>query len=201
MPILNLTNWRKWMNKIQQVSLFFRVVFQILFIVLPVLLIIGWMSASQSLVMLHGIIEMDFIPRAYTATIAHGSDILHVLTPEEKILGFCIAVIPLLIELYILYSLIKLFKLYEKNEIFSLKHVRYIKKIGYALLIGQIIHPFYEGLMGLVLTWHNPPGAHLIKVTLDQTNIGILFTALLVILISWIMAEGYKLREEQQLTI
>ena len=105
------------------------------------------------------------------------------------------------IELYILYSLIKLFKLYEKAEIYSINSVRYIRNIGYALIITQLVNPIYEGLMGVALTWHNPTGHRFASISLDQTNIGIVLVALLVILISWIMAEGCKLREEQQLTI
>jgi hypothetical protein len=104
-------------------------------------------------------------------------------------------------ELYILYSLIKLFGLYSKGEIFSVNSVKHIRNIGYALLITQIVNPLYEGLMGLALTWHNPHGHRFASVTLNQTNLGIIFVALIVILVSWIMAEGCKLREEQQLTI
>ena len=107
----------------------------------------------------------------------------------------------MLIELYILYSLIKLFGLYSKGEIFSVNNVRYIRNIGYALLFTQIVNPLYQVLMGAVLTLHNPPGHRFLSITLDQTNLGIILIALIVILISWIMAEGCKLREEQQLTI
>jgi len=183
------------MNKIERVSLFFRVLFQLLFIALPILLMIAWSNSPDSLVLMGGIIDMSFIPRAYSHAI------LHVLSPEERLLGFVISAMPMVVELYILYSLIKLFKLYEKGEIFSINNVRYIRNIGYSLLATQIINPFYEGLMGVALTWHNPHGHRFATVTIDQTNIGILFASLIVILISWIMAEGCKLREEQQLTI
>lgn len=189
------------MNRIKRVSLLFRVIFQIMFITAPLLLIYAWINSPESLVMMGGAINMSFIPRAYTSMGSHGSSILHVLSYSERWMGFCMSAIPLLIELYILHALIKLFKLYEKGEIFSINNVLYIRNIGYALLLGQIVNPFYEALMGLILTWHNPPGHRLVAITLDQTNVGILFTALLVILISWIMAEVCKLREEQQLTI
>ncbi len=69
------------------------------------------------------------------------------------------------------------------------------------MLISQLIEPFYQFVMGIVLTMHNPPHHRFAAITLDQTNIGILLTAFLIILISWIMAEGCNLREEQQLTI
>jgi len=55
--------------------------------------------------------------------------------------------------------------------------------------------------MGFILTWRNPPGHRFASITLIQTNIGVILVALMVILISWIMLEGCKIREEQQLTV
>lgn len=204
------------MNKIKNISLFFRIIFQILFIAAPISLIISWIYAPNELVMLMGFMKFNAIPATYngmhTYTAAQGMHtqmaqgiqdkaILHTLSIGEKSLGFLISTIPTMIEMLVLYFLIKLFELYERGEIFSLDHVRYIRNIGYALLAGQLIEPFYQFVMGIVLTMHNPPNHRFAAITLDQNNIGILLTALLVILISWIMAEAYKLREEQQLTI
>lgn len=192
------------MNRIQRVSKFFRVLFQILLVVLPVLFVSSWVlwaSFLEPVYMLNGVIRFNFVPQAYTATAEHGTHILHTLTLTEKLLTGLVTTIPFMVELFIFYSLAKLFKLYERGEIFSMENVRHIRNIGYALLIGQIIDPFYQALMGLILTIHNPPGQGFISVTLDQTNIEIILTALMVILISWVMAEGCKLREDQQLTI
>ena len=194
------------MNKIENVSLFFSVIFKIIFITTPILLIISWIYAPDELRLLLGFIKLNAIPHTYSGThvFANGLSakaILHPLSAGEKILGCLVSAIPMMIEMFVVYCLIKLFKLYSKGNIFSMQHVRYIRDIGYALLVGQIIEPFYQFAMGLVLTLNNPPHHRYAAITLDQTNIGILLTALLVILISWIMAEGYKLREEQQLTI
>jgi Protein of unknown function (DUF2975) len=183
------------MNKIQKVSLFFRIVFQMIFVALPILLIISWVYAPNEVVSMLGFVKLNAIPTSYAKAI------LHTLTLQEKILGCLLSTIPMIIEMFVLYFLIKLFKLYEQGEIFSLQHVKLLRNIGYTLLITQIIEPFYQFFMGLVLTIHNPPHHRFAAVTLSHTNIGILLTALLVILISWIMAEAYKLREEQQLTI
>ncbi len=183
------------MNKIKNVSLFFKVVFQIIFFLLPILFVMSWYYAPQELNLLIGIIRINAIPISYQ------NDVLHELSQSERIFGGLVGVIPLIIQMLVLYFLIKLFKLYEKGEIFSLRHVKYIRNIGYTLFAGQLIEPFYQGIMGVILTLHNPPHHRFVTITLDQTNIGMLLTALLVILISWIMAEGYKLREEQQFTI
>jgi len=126
---------------------------------------------------------------------------MHPLLAHEKVLGFALSCAPMAIQLFILYSLIKLFRLFERGELFSLNTVHRMRNIGFALVIGQLIDPLYQFTMGIVLTLNNPPGHRFASITLDQTNIGVLLTALLVILISWIMSEGYKLREEQQLTI
>ena len=183
------------MNRIKRISLYFRFLFQMLLIALPILLIAAWLQSTGEIVLLGGTININFIPKAYT------SNVLHQLNNLERILALGVSAIPMIINLYILFSLIKLFRLYEQEEIFSLNNVRYIRNIGYALLVTQLINPFYEALMGFVLTWRNPPGQRFASASLDQTNIGIILIALIVVLISWIMTEGCKLREEQQFTV
>ncbi|SRR5579883_1406520 len=181
------------MNKITQVSSAFRITFQIIFCSLLLLDIIGWYYAPMPLSFMDHIIHMNVIPKQYP--------ILHILTPAEKLMGFIVSMIPTIIQLSTIYFLIKLFQLYEKDEFFSANSVSYFRKIGYTLLLTQLIQPLYEGLMGIVITLNNPHGHRFASITLDQTNFGIILMALLVILISWIMAEGCKLREEQQLVI
>jgi len=189
------------MNKICQVSTFFKIFFQVIFIALPFMQIIGWIKAPTPVSFLNQSISYDVIPQPYTATVAHASQILHPLTLAERLAGFGVSLIPLSIQLFILYSLIKLFSLYAEGKIFSTQNVKHIQHIGYSLLLGQIVNCFYQGIMGVILTWNNPHGHRFAAITLDQTNMGILLVAFLVILISWIMAEGCKLHEEQQLTV
>lgn len=195
------------MNRIKNVSLFFTTVFQIIFAMLPILLVISWIYAPNELVLFASFVKLNAIPANYSGMHVYTPQgipekaLLHTLTVHEKILGCLVSAIPMIVNMFILYSLIKLFNLYKKGEIFSINHVRYIRNIGLALLTGQLIEPVYQFVMGIVLTTNNPPKHHFATISLDQTNIGILLTALLVILISWIMSEGCKLREEQQLTV
>lgn len=189
------------MNNIKRVSLIFRVIFQIVFVVHPILFVAYWINAPQSLNMFGGMVVFDFIPRAYTATASHASAVLHQLSMLEKFSAFAASTVPLLIELFIYYSLIQLFRLYEQGKIFAQENVMILRRIGLVLVARQLLNPIYEAIMGLILTWHNPPGHRFAAVTFDQTNFAMLLTALLVLLISWIMMEGCKLREEQQLTI
>lgn len=182
------------MNKIQRVSLFFRVLFQIAFVVLPIILAVEWLNAPN-VYYFKGMIVANIF--------SHHYPILGTFTVTKKLLGFLVDCIPLAVNLLVLYFLIKLFRLYERGEIFSIKNVNYIRNIGYILLIGQCLHPICDALMSIILTWNNHlyGAKRYIAITFSGTNLSIILIALLVILVSWIMAEGYKLREENQLTI
>lgn len=181
------------MNRIKRVSLFFRILFQIAFIAVPIALVIAWIKLPEPLFSFNGITWMMIPTDEYP--------ILHTLSLSTRIYGFLISLIPTTITLIVLYFLIKLFRLYESGSIFTMKNVLYIRNIAYTLLLGQLLHPIYEASMGIILTWHNPPGHRMAQVTLAGTNVGIILVAFLIILISWIMAEGCKLAEEQKLTI
>jgi|SRR5579885_525890 hypothetical protein len=176
------------MNKIKYVSLFFRLLFQIIFVCMLCMQVIGWVYAPIDS-------WFNVIPRVYQDNIAYKLDL------NTKIAGFVVTMIPTMIKLMVLYFLIKLFGLYERLEFFSANNVRYIRNAGYALLLEQIIRPFSDFILGFILTSGNPPGFRYATMIITGTNLGLMLTALVIILISWIMTEGAKLHDEQQLTI
>lgn len=186
------------MNKINRVSMIFRVLFQLILICYFFIVIVGWASAPgplNILVLPHYTIRVGVLPASYMHSI------LHPFGVTDKLLGFLANLIPMLIDMFVLHSLIKLFQLYEKAELFSMNVVRYLRNIGYGLLLGQIVYPFYEYSIGFILVRNNLVGNGHAGITLDQTNFGVLVLSLVIILISWIMSEGYKLRDDQEHTI
>lgn len=183
------------MNKIKGVSKIFRFIFQLSFIALIGLTIIGWTIAPKAIELLgHGngfrfTVIPDFFP------------ILHTPSIREKIYGFLISLAPLAINLWLVASLVKLFKLYEQGKIFILNSARAIKHSGLALLLSQIIKPFYEAALSPVLTWHNPIGHRTVMASFDGTNLGLITTSIIILLISWVMTEACKLKQENELVI
>ncbi|HYF98254.1 MAG TPA: DUF2975 domain-containing protein, partial [Coxiellaceae bacterium] len=144
---------------------------------------------------------INVIPQNYMEML-HQANFDHLpFSLMQKFELFMIDLLPTAVELLILYFLIRLFKLYEQGEIFSICNVRYIRNIGYLLLIGQVINMFYEALLGFVLSWQHGSGHGSFGITLNNESINTILIGFMVILISWIMAEGCKLRDEQQLTI
>lgn len=177
------------MQKIKAVSHTFRILFQIIFICLFMMHILGWVYAPQYNKV------FDVIPAVYSPYL------FHPLSLSTKVAGFFVTAIPLATKMLITYFLIKLFRLYESNEYFTVNNAKYISFAGYTLLLLQLISPVTEFLLGFILTASNPPGMRLAAATLSGTNIGLILTSLIIILISWITAEACRLHNEQQLTI
>lgn len=195
-------NGTKVTHKIQIISKLFKWLFELSFlvgcIVIPILLIIFWMNAPTPILATLPGFDLNI---SYMPNLSMGVNHLHPLYTDTKILGFIISLIPLTANLFVLYFLIRLFKTFERFEIFSIHSVHYIKYIGFTLLISQLLYPIQQALLSAAITWHNPLGERLMGFSLSQTNIGILLAAMFIILISWIMAEGYKIQEEQKYII
>jgi hypothetical protein len=137
----------------------------------------------------------------FASFIPNNVEILNPLTPLTRLYGFLIYAPIIILLAFIFLFFVKLFKSYERLEIFSLSAVNHIKRIGYLLLAIECIKPGVEFLLSMVLTWHNPPGHRYAIVSVSDTDLTTIFIAFIIILVSWIMSEGSRLKEEESLTI
>ncbi len=118
-----------------------------------------------------------------------------------KFLAFLVSLIPTSISVVALLFLAKLFRSYEQLEIFSKTSVQCLRKIGYCVVLNQLIHPFYYALMSLTVTFSNPPGQRMVAVAVGPEQVKFLVVGASILLISWVMEEGRKLQEEQEATV
>lgn len=179
--------------KIRKTSQVFRWIFIVFLMLLPLAHIASWIHPNGTDVSGEFAFVMNALPK--------GISIMHPLDFSTKFYGMLVGAIPLILIECILYFLIKLFQLYEKGVIFSSQNVKYFKKIGYSLLAYQLIDIVCNGLLSMILTMGNPPGFRTLTVNFSGTNLTVLLTAFMIILISWIITEGCRLDEEQSLTI
>jgi hypothetical protein len=77
-----------------------------------------------------------------------------------------------------------LFGLYRQGILFSARNVRHIRSLGYYLIVNWAIEYQMQGALR--------------DMDLSTNS---LFVGLLIIFVSWIMDEGRKIREEQELTV
>lgn len=127
---------------------------------------------------------------AWGAVISGDTVMLH-----DKWLHFFGALFSNGMNLVILFYVIKLFSSYEKNEIFTLNNIYVMRNIGYLLLAKELILPLYHFIF---FNFH----FDVISITgIYISNFEMIFLAFIIIINSWVMRNGYQLREQQQLTI
>ena len=159
------------LNRIRTVSRIFRVLILISFL-LPLFFVVGIYFGWVGV--LPGITKLEISPnQIYKWPFEIPKDVLALALVRLGLFGFGALVLN------------NLFRLYERGIFFSAKNVNYIRFLGYYLMIDWAVVTQLDELS------HE-------KITLTMTKPCI---SLLIIFIAWIMDEGRKIQEEQELTV
>lgn len=124
------------------------------------------------------------------------------LTPLQQMIGISGSFMGLLPLLLGAIMLKKLFQNYKVGCIFTLENAGRYKKLGALFFLHAFIAQPLQGLLYvLAITLSNPPGHRFISIGFGTPNLETIFCGILVIIISWVMAEAQKLQDDQHLTI
>ncbi|MBI2791206.1 MAG: DUF2975 domain-containing protein [Gammaproteobacteria bacterium] len=175
-------------QRIKVMSHRFRILFQVLFYLTPLIVCLNWSNVSLWLQCAH-IDTQPFNTSLFT------------LPLSSRIGAIFVSMISASFWMMALYYLIQLFKLYEQNKIFTDKNVFYFRKIGIALFSEVVARFLSEPLLALAVTFHNPPGQRMIAISFGVPDFYALVFSGIVILIAWVMHEGKQLKEETELTV
>lgn len=189
------------MNKIQRTSRYLRWLFTALMVLTPLMYIASWFFLPDIVKKDSFFMGFDMIPRDLAAMIPGDVIVQHPLTTMMRLLGLTISLVPMTVTLLIYSNLVTLFLMYERLSFFNIQNVAIIRRIGIYLLLGEVLRPFIELATTALLTWQNGPGHRLAVMSFKGSNLGLIVTGIMIILISWIIAEGHRLSEEQRLTI
>lgn len=187
-------------QRIQRFAKLFRAIFFAILVLTPVVVAGLWLSGGD--IMLG---DRGWSTIIGLATNDVNLDAAHApsfpLAWDQRWLGLAVDLIPLGVTMLCLWWLVRLFSLFSAGEIFTGNTVKYIRRTGWTMLAGVVVMPFHEALLTMVLTMHNLPGERLISVSLGAGDIRDLLITGIIILVSWIMDEGRKLRESDELTV
>lgn len=188
------------MNKIQKLSRFFKIFLQLAMVGTILTPIYIWLTMplhitndliSNGMTKLAGFVQ-------FKPFIKETQQIFYPFTLPHKLLGLLVDTIPTAINIMVLFYLYKAFSNFEQNLIFAVANVNLIRKAAIWLLIGQALVPLYSALMSFCMTIFNPPHHRLIAISIHSNNISVILLALAILLISWVMLEAVKLRDENQ---
>ena len=182
------------MNKIQKVSSRLQQLLLLMVIAWPVLGLLSWL----------GYIPKESLGKSSFLTTPDGiiDFSIHTLSGISLLvcmIGNTIEALPFFLGLIIVKNL---FKNYAKNEIFSLKNIGYARNLGRLFLLnGLIAQPIGNMLITLGATLSNPSGHRYIVLSFGALNVEALLSGCIILVISWVMKEGYLLQEDQKLTV
>lgn len=188
------------MAKIQKVSRYFLVAFNILIISLPLFVLAQWLFIDTSAI--KNLFDQGFLqPSVSTPEGYINLSTIHwtILAKIVGLIGQTLRLLPLFLSLFVLKSI---FQNYQKGEIFSTINACHYRYLGCLFFLDALLaQPLSNLLMVLAVTLANPPGHRYITLSFGAPNIEALFWGMLVIVISWIMLEASKLHDEQKFTI
>lgn len=175
-------------QRIQRIS---RIIQRLLLLAMGVVLLSGvgyWLLQSM-------------LPAAYQPGALLKLRIVGPIPTAALVLAAFISIPGVAIGVGVLEYLHRLFKLYEAGQIFEQENVRCFHWIGRLLVVGGIYRLLAHPLLGVVLTWHNPPGQKQLALMFGSGDLFSILTGAIVIVIAWVMAEARDLQTEQRLTI
>lgn len=98
--------------------------------------------------------------------------------------------------------LTSLFRNYQNGDVFVEENATLYRKLGYSIFYWVFGGIVYHAIITLVLSFNNPPGERLLELTIplgfDVLTLGV---GVVVVMISWVMQEAYKVSSENGLTI
>lgn len=174
-------------KRIQQASRRLRYTMAVLIGLVPVIDGAVWLS-------------MNILPRGFHDTMLPGYVSLP-LPLSARLLAFVVTMIPAGVAMAGIYYLMRLFQLYEQGDIFKPTNVRCFRKLSRVLLLWFAAGIVHRPLLSIALTLHNPPGHRMLTIGFGSPDVTALLLGLILAVIAWVMEEGRKLQEEQDLTV
>lgn len=188
------------MKKIQTVSTYLITIFNVILWGYPIFFTLQW--ALRDWAPMKYLLERGFFTNDIVTPEGPVKLLSLVFTPLSWSIGYTAEIIGFMPLFLTLLLLKRIFQNYRRGIIFSLENAKNYKYIGWLFFLSAlVIGPLSNMMMVLSATLSNPPGHRYITVYFGTPNVEDIICGLLVIVISWIMAESYKLKEDQTLTI
>ena len=130
------------------------------------------------------------------------SDTSDLVLPEAigfltRFFGFTLSIIPTILMIKGLLSLKEFLNNLQKSDYFNPNNPTLLRKFAYMLLWSTLARPLIGALVSIVITINNPPGQRTVAFSLGTDEISGVFVALLIMLLSLLMAESKSSVDER----
>lgn len=174
------------MNKVQTLSKPLLFIFRLIYVCIPIVNVVYWVSISESMFNQLTLMTMPL-------------DVV-VLTPQSRIYACLVTALPMGLLAYIFYQLASIFKNYSSNIVFCLENAKRYKKIGISLFWLAAANFVADGVLSYILSYRPVEnGFWSIGIGIGQVY-PLLFGSAIYI-ISFIMEEAHYLEQDQKYII
>ncbi|WP_025822318.1 DUF2975 domain-containing protein [Shewanella marina] len=182
------------MTRLQTYSYRVALICRLFLVLLPIGIIYSWLSVQTpyDYLSMTGVAPFDMNIHELTQT---------PLSMQTRVISIIVSLAYSLILISALNYLITLFKNYQKGDIFTLQNTKLYQKLGYSVFYWVIGGVIYHAVMTVVLSFNNPPGQRVLAIGVSGIDILGLLIGFLIVMISWVMQEGYRIADENTHTI
>lgn len=120
---------------------------------------------------------------------------------SHRLLGLLVDSIMLAIAITGIFTFVKLLRMLRSGQFFTLEIIGLLQRLSIIALMWAIYTPIRYALLSVITTWHLGSGHRILAMAVGSTDlINIMIFASFVI-ITALMHEGYKLKQDRDLTI
>lgn len=190
---------RYHVNKLKTYSLVVKGASSLLMFVAFLGFYLRWIAGVSAL-------QPQFLHHAYTNLFGIGlndpvSTNIQFMSLWSRIAGMLVDGVSLCLLLMALYAVFKLMDRFSVNEFFSQKTVFMLSHISRIMLLWALYAPVNRTLISLVTTLHNKSGDRVITVSFGSSDLTNVLVMGFLMLTSMMLSEGYRLKQDQDLTV
>ncbi|MFA5902142.1 MAG: DUF2975 domain-containing protein [Hyphomicrobium sp.] len=115
-----------------------------------------------------------------------------------RLMAFAASMIPMAVLLYLLHQAYALFDAFRIGNVFTTEAPIRLRRIGSCIVALAILRPLTATLLGLILTWSNPPGQRILALSLGIDDYMIAALGGLVLAIGHVMAEAARIADDNR---
>lgn len=123
------------------------------------------------------------------------------LALNSRVIAFVGQIPAILVMVFALNSLKSLFSLYERGIYFQAENVKRFRLLAKLAVFGVLTDVVSETFLILGKTINNPPGEKMLTISVSSDHAKLMVVACIILLISMVMDEGRKIKDENQLTV
>lgn len=115
-----------------------------------------------------------------------------------RLMAFATSMIPMAVLLHLLHQAYALFDAFRLGDVFTAEAPIRLRRIGFCIVALALLRPITSTMLGVILTWGNPPGQRILSLSLGIDDYMIAALGGLFLAIGHVMTEAARMAEDHR---